>query len=237
MIHALDDEVVARLAADARERGRPRDTTRLRRALAQLSLYLFLIHGEQRDGIFHHGPYPLEDGSVLVLKEFTDLQNRFMPWMTEDRRLPVSRIVVPMILPAGVDCRFDMYGTLYTEPEDYFDSIEGFEILAGDDLHSIEEEELEEVSALSQPIQREVFKVMARWDERYKLEHTASQYANVNSSLLELAGCTDDEIRSVLVEPFEAEAGRAYTLTAAHGGKVWERVASGTRPLFPEVRA
>jgi hypothetical protein len=234
-IRALDDDAVDGLAARARERGRPQDTTRVRRAAAQLSLYLFLIHGEQRDGIFHHGPYALDDGSVLVVREFTDLANRFMPWMTEERRLPVSRVVMPMILD-HVDCQFDMYGTLYTDPEDYFDRITGFEILADDQLEPIAEEQLEELSAESQLIQREVFRGMARWDERYKLLHAASQYANVNHPFLELAGCTDDEIFALLIRPFEAEAEGAYDLVARHGGKVWERVASGQRPLFPELR-
>ena len=235
-IRALDDDDVARFAAAARKRGRPQDTRRLRRAVAQLSLYLFLIHGEQRDGIFHHGPYDLDDGSVLVLKEFTDLRNRFMPWMTEERRLPVSRVVVPMIL-YGVDCRFDMYGTLYTDPDDYFDRISGFDILAGDELEPISEEQLDEVAAQSQRIQREVFRAMAKWDDRYKLLHAASQYANVCHPFLELAGCDDDGIVAVLMRPFEAEAERAYDLVQQHEGKVWVRVANGERPLFPEVLA
>ena len=36
-----------------------------RRVLATLDGYSFLAHGEQRDGIFGHGPYPGPDGTVL----------------------------------------------------------------------------------------------------------------------------------------------------------------------------
>jgi hypothetical protein len=236
VLRCLDEAEVERIAAAARERGAPEDPMRMRRALAQIELYIFLAHGEQRDGNFHHGPYPLPDGTILVVKELTDLRNRFMPWITEERRLPTSRIVLPMIF-RDVEAQFDMFGTLYTEPKDAFDRIVGFEILAGEDLEPISEELLERIAGVSQEVQRDLFREMAGWDERYRLFHAAFQYANVLYPYLELAGCDDAEIDRLLVAPFVEAAERNFALVHEHGGKVWTRIASGEQPLYAPVRA
>jgi hypothetical protein len=236
VIRCLDDSDVARLSEAALARGPVEDAAVVRRALAQMELYCFLVHGEQRDGIFNHGPYPLENGSQLVLKELTDLQNPFMPWVTEDRRLSTSRVVVPIVLK-DIECWFDMYGTLYTEPEDWFPFVTGMEILAGDELEPISMSDLDGIGREAHEVQKSVFREMAGWDERYKLLHAATQYANVNYPMLELAGAGHDEIRSILIDPFQ-QAGEQYVEKSREdSARLWEYVASGRAPLFPEVNA
>jgi hypothetical protein len=235
-IRCLDDDVIERVASAAIARGPANDVATVRRAIAQIELYCYLIHGEQRDGTFNHGPYELQDGSLLVLKELTDLQNQFMPWVTPERRLPVSRVVVPIVL-RDVEAWFDMYGTLYTEPEDYFPHMIGMDILVGDDLKSTSEAQLGEIGQRAHEVQRDVFREMARWDDNYKLVHAATQYANVNHPLLELAGFSDDEIRRILIEPFERVSGDYVERARTNSATIWGYVASGREPLFPEVNA
>lgn len=235
VIRCLDPEDVSKLAEQALAVGKPSEASELRRAIAQLELYLFLIHGEQRDGIFNHGPYPLEDGRVLVVKELTDLQNPFMSWVEEEHRLSTPRLVIPIVLQ-DVTCRFDMFGTLYTQPEDYFPSIEGLTILSGEALESIGEKELIGIGQEAHAVQRTMFTVMAGWDERFKLLHAATQYANVNYPLLSLAGCSDEEIRKLLIEPFEASGEERYEQVVNSPPPVWEYFASGKDPLFVEVQ-
>lgn len=236
VIRCLDEADVARLSEAALARGPVEDAAVVRKALAQMELYCFLVHGEQRDGIFNHGPYPLEDGSQMVLKELTDLQNPFMPWVTPERRLSTSLVVVPIVL-RGIEAWFDMYGTLYTEPEDYFPYVTGIEILAGPELEPITMAELDGIGRQAHEVQKAVFREMAAWDERYKLLHAATQYANVNYPLLELAGATHDEIRAVLIEPFEQAGDKYVEKSREDSGRLWEYVASGRAPLFPEVKA
>ena len=72
----LDDDAIADLV----RRSQPADEERhrlIRRMSATLELYEFILHGEQRDGIFGHGPYDLGDGRVLFVKEFNDLRNDY----------------------------------------------------------------------------------------------------------------------------------------------------------------
>jgi hypothetical protein len=236
VIRCLDDDVVADVSQSALAHGPVQDPAAVRRAIAQIELYCFLIHGEQRDGIFNHGPYPLEDGSLLVVKELTDLQNTFMPWVTPDRRLAVSRVVIPIVLK-DVEAWFDMFGTLYTEPEDYYPHISGYEILVGDDLRPADEAELTEIGQQAHAVQRDLFGEMARWDDHQKLAHAATQYANVNHALLELAGCSHDEIRRILIDPFDAVGGQYLDRARSRSEATWGYVASGREPLYPEVNA
>ena len=50
-----------------------------RRMAATLELDNFVLHGEQRDGVFGHGPYPGEGGRTIVVREFNDLRNDYLP--------------------------------------------------------------------------------------------------------------------------------------------------------------
>jgi hypothetical protein len=58
---------------------------RVRRSMAVAELYTFILNGEARVGVFHHGPYPLEGGDVLVVKELVGLRDDFLLWELEER--------------------------------------------------------------------------------------------------------------------------------------------------------
>jgi hypothetical protein len=227
----LDDAIVTDLAQRCRERGAPEDLTGVRRVLGQLGTYIFLSHAEQRDGIFAHGPYPLEDGSVLLVKEYTDLQNHYLPWMTQDRWLPSPRIVIPMIV-RDVEATFDQFGTLYSDQDDLLGRAEGFEILAGTDLLSLDETEFKAIGQATIPIQKSLFREMMGYDEDQKTLVGPPTYGNAFSGLLEVAGYDHNAIRDQLIEPW-IEIGSRYIGRAS---RVWEYVGSGREPLFPKVK-
>jgi len=231
----LDEATVQDVARRARSNGRPKDIAALRRASAQLEAFIFALNAEARDGIFNHGPYPLGDGTVLVVKELTNLQARFLPWITKERWLPVSKVVVAMVME-GVECRFDMFGGLYTAPHEYLENVVGLEILGGDALTPMTEGDLSAIAKKSQDIKRDLFREFVGWDERQKVHHAAPQYANDFAQLMEIAGYSDPDIRRLLIEPAEAAA-RQYLdrFMAGQRPAVWEHLGSGRNPIFPEL--
>ncbi|MGH2938817.1 MAG: hypothetical protein ACRDPE_11945 [Solirubrobacterales bacterium] len=69
-----------------------------------------LLHGEQRDGIFGHGPYDLGDGTVLYCREFNDLRNDDLPWAATEVRNWVGNVVVAYVA-RDVEVICDMFGS------------------------------------------------------------------------------------------------------------------------------
>ncbi|MFT4128109.1 MAG: hypothetical protein QM662_18005 [Gordonia sp. (in: high G+C Gram-positive bacteria)] len=209
----LPDDQVATVAQVARSDGAvAADNTiagggavdMLRRSIAELDMFEFVTHAEARDGIHQHGPYDIGDGRTILFKEFTDLQGKYMPDKTEDLLLPVSRVVVALVL-RNVMVRFDIFA-IFAEPENVFDHLDGVAIYVDDDLHQISVPELAEITASAVTAQRTYFLKMANWDDRTKVTHCASQYANDFHALLLLAGYSDDEIVELWVDPFEKNA-------------------------------
>ncbi|ANQ75660.1 MULTISPECIES: hypothetical protein [Rhodococcus] len=231
----LSEDTVRDLAAAAAARGPITDPGTLRRAVAELDMYEFVTHAEARDGIHHHGPYPLGDGRVMLVKEFTDLQGQYMPSKTDEHRLDVSRIVIALVL-RDVDIRFDIFA-IFAEPENYLDRAEAVQILAGDDLEPITIDQLGVIAASSVHAQRKYFLAMAGWDERTKVTHAASQYANDFHALMLLAGYTQDEISDLFVTPFEKNAEEFFDRsTGPERMQIFEHVLGDSEPISPNFQ-
>ena len=95
----------------------PPTLQRLRRMAATLELYAFILHGEQRDGLFAHGPYDAGDQEVLIFREFTDLQNTYLPWAWTRARNRYPNLALVLAL-REVTVRFDLFGGVHIEPTD-----------------------------------------------------------------------------------------------------------------------
>jgi hypothetical protein len=138
----LDAEWAGRCAALL---GPTDDLARVRRALASISLYVFLMHGEQRDGNFDHGPYQLEDGARMLIHEINDLDNDYLPWVDSERPLPLSNICIAYAL-REVEMRFSIFAGCVTDPAEFVDRVERFAVFTaeGDELRMAEAEDLVE---------------------------------------------------------------------------------------------
>lgn len=230
----LTPEDVERYAALAMDRGAMQDIAAARRAIAQTEAFIFMLHADARDGINHHGPYALGDDRILLVKEHTDLQNLYLPW-GPDHWADVSRVVIVMVLQ-DVDCRVDFVGGLHISPQDYLDRCVGFDVLVGDDLHSVPEAEWHSIAEHLRPLNRSLLKYYMGWDERHKVDHGAVQYGNVLRGWMETAGFTPDETRRIVIAPMIA-AGEEYSdrLVRKEYPPIWDFV-SGEYPPVPPIR-
>jgi len=156
------------------------DHTRLRRLAATLELYIFMLHGEQRDGLFAHGPYDVDGGDQIVMLEFTDLQNDFLPWAGTEAQNPYSNLALVRRI-SGVTVHFDMFGGIQWDAPDIAPHVlaEGLFTRTGNDtIVPVSLDEVEHIASCAAAAQNELFLKAAEWSPRYKAEYGVQLFAN-----------------------------------------------------------
>ena len=194
----LDEALVGELD----ERARPAsedDRTAIRRMAATLELLNFVLHGEQRDGIFGHGPYDLGGGAVLMCKEFNDLRNDYMPWAETRTRVPLPNVAVIQVA-RDVEVSCDMFGSMTVHPHEIDDRLERVVVLTneGDSLRELGIDEVTGVQEAAADAQEELFLKAVEWDDRYKIEYGAPMFANHLKPFLDAAGLGDDAAQRLM---------------------------------------
>jgi len=228
----LGDAEVAALAAALRPAGHER-YERVQRVVATLELFSLMLHGEQRDGIFAHGPYALEDGSTLILKEFTDLRNDYLPWAAPAARNPHDVVVVAYAAP-DIRVRCDMYASMVVEPHDLGDRLAGLAVLTrdGDALEPLPDDRLAEVQAAAQAAQEEMFFDVAGWEPRYRIAYGGPLFANHLRPFFDLAGVGGD-VGARILAACEATADElAGELLEAPVAEIWQHMAATEDDLY-----
>jgi hypothetical protein len=153
---------------------------RLRRLAATLELYGFMLHGEQRDGLFAHGPYDVGNDNQVVMLEFTDLQNDFLPWADTAVKNPYPNLVLVRRI-SGVQVHFDMFGGIRWDAPDLAPHVlaEGlFTRTVDDTVVPVSMDEIEHIESCAAAAQTELFLKAAEWSPRYKAEYGVQLFAN-----------------------------------------------------------
>jgi len=149
---------------------------RLRRMAATLELYAFILHGEQRDGLFTHGPYDVGGGLVRRTKGLGARFDLFggMLWDAPD-------------LAASVEAE-----GLFTRADD-------------GSIVAVAMDELERIESCATAAQNELFLKAAEWSPRYKAEYGVHLFANHLYPFFELLPSGEEWGERIRTE-FEASA-------------------------------
>jgi hypothetical protein len=153
---------------------------RLRRLAATLELYVFILHGEQRDGLFAHGPYDVGADSQLVVHEFTDLQNDYLPWAKTEARNPWPHLAL-VRRTKGLRARFDLFGGVLWGAPDLAPCVEAeglFTRNADGSISPVDLDEVGRIESCATAAQNELFLKAAEWSPRYKAEYGVHLFAN-----------------------------------------------------------
>jgi hypothetical protein len=216
-VRILPEPAVSGLAQQLRD---PGDDERraIRRATALIELYTFILNGEARVGVFHHGPYALPGGDVLVVKELVGLRQDFLPWKLN--RSPEVDAVARVMRLHDVALTIDAFGSLATDPLEYESSVVAEYLLAreGNSLRPLGTEELQSIADAAADAQGWMYEQASRWDPTYQVAYGADLYAALAYPLGLLAGI---DLREELRTRFHATADR-----------VAEALRSGAEPLL-----
>ncbi len=182
----------------------PLTVKRLRRLAATLELYAFILHGEQRDGLFAHGPYALQERAgtprdlriawgpreVLVIREFTDLQNSYLPWAQTRARNLYPNLALALQL-RDVTAQFDLFGGVRFDPPEYADRVRAVALVTVADngeIRAVPFEEIEEIERRAADAQMELYQRALCWSPRFKIEYGLYLFANHVKAFFDLAG-------------------------------------------------
>jgi len=204
----------------------------IRQTVAKLQMFAFLFHGEQRDGVFGHGPYDV-DGSTVFFREINDLQNDYVPWALDEPRSPVPNVVVVyQTHDVAVSC--DVFGSLVADPHDFGDRLDAVAILTARDseLRRLERDEVDAVQQAAAVGTRTLYGKMARWEEEYKLRYGGPLFANHMKTFFDLQG-VDGSIGARLMDTFETTAQELVgDILQRDTAAVWKHMARGETDCF-----
>jgi hypothetical protein len=155
------------------------DVAAIARSAGAIGLYSVLLHGEHRDGIFDHGPYPGPGDTRLLVREINDLCNDYLPWSSQALRLSVSGIAI-VYAYRDAELSFDLFGGVATEPADLTSQVESVAILArtAAGVAVLSPEALTELSAQARIASRTLFADVAAWEPAARILYGADLYAN-----------------------------------------------------------
>lgn len=162
---------------------------RIRRMLATLELYTFILHGEARVGVFHHGPYSLENGDSMVIRELIGLREDFYPWARLPTR-PRYDHLAWVIRLRDVQAKIVLFGSLATQPADFSSRIVAEEVFVVENggYRPLPDEEVTALTATAGDAQLELYRRVIDWDDRYRIAYGADLYACLLKSFADQQG-------------------------------------------------
>ena len=205
-----------------------------RRMNATLELFTFILHGEARVGVFHHGPYPMENGDTLIIKELVGLREDFYPWVRLENRLPYGHLAYAMRL-RNVEPKIVLFGTLTTEPGDYAPHIVAEQTFVVDngDYHPLPAADIPRLTDIAGDAQLELYRRVTDWDDRFRIEYGADLYAYLLKSFADQLGFGEvfgQRIRECFAESIERHLDDLYS--GNEPPLVLQHIATTSGPVF-----
>ena len=205
--------------------------------LAAATNYSWLTEAESRQGTYNHGLYEVDSGRILV-REFVNLAATRYPWIDQGPDgLPGAPLSVVLMLQ-DVDGDFDVYGVPRLEPQNYVDRITGAAVKVDQEWVDAPGPWIEELSGRIRSAHLALFRTIAGWTPHKRFVAGASSYLAMYAPVIEIAGGTEDDIQTLLLEPLgQAVADRLPAhLERQSPAELWGWVAGrGTETIFAPV--
>ena len=189
------DDVLAALRAGVTDVTDPDERQRITRFNATLVNHLFLLWFDTRSGIADTGPYPLPDGRVLLVREFTKLAESDFWWSGVAADIPYRTLTTALVLD-GVDIQATDFGSVNTTPEDYLDHLVGFGLFTTDTpdgtLTPVSLDAIDDLVAVVRRVQAQHYRAIAAMSRDDMIRCGAYVYFSFLRPFAEIAGVADE---------------------------------------------
>ena len=196
-VDVLSPEMVAHLAAGAtRVDDERRD--RIRRANATIINHLFLLYFDTRVGHADTGPYRLEDGRTMIVRDFYRLGESDFSWSGVAAGVPHRNLTAALVLDPQVEVSITDYGTTISSPEDYLEHLNGFGLYTTDGVAPgglpvpLSDQDLEATAAAAKVAQRQHYRDIVAMDRDERIACGAYVYFTFLRPFAEIAGVADE---------------------------------------------
>jgi hypothetical protein len=155
---------------------------------ATLSSYMFLLYFDTRSGMVDTGPYPLDDGSVLLVRDFSKMGPSDFWWASE-LEVPYQNLTAAFVL-RDVDVDVNDWGTSVTRPENYLDHVERFALFTTDDgaLDPVPLDRVDEIRSATRVAQQKLYRDIAAMSHKERIDAGAYVYFSFLKPFADVAG-------------------------------------------------
>ena len=196
-LDVFDEDTVSALVAEATtvDDGR-RD--RIRRANATIINHLFLLYFDTRVGHGDTGPYRLDDGRTVIIRDYFRLAESDLAWSSVAAAVPHGSLTAVLVLDPGVEVRITDFGTTVSTPEDYLDHLSGFALFTSDGVEPgqplvpVSDDEMDTVASAARAAQRRHYRDIVAMDRDQRIACGAYVYLTFLRPFAELAGVADE---------------------------------------------
>jgi hypothetical protein len=196
-IEVLSPDMVTHLAAGARAVDDER-RDRIRRANATIINHLFLLYFDTRVGHADTGPYRLEDGRTMIVRDFYRLGESDFSWSGVAAGVPFRNLTAALVLDPEVEVSITDYGTTISSPEDYLEHLSGFGLYTTDGVAPgglpvpLSDQDLEATAAAAKVAQRQHYRDIVAMDRDERIACGAYVYFTFLRPFAEIAGVADE---------------------------------------------
>jgi hypothetical protein len=188
-----DEDVVEQLSEGVGATAGEERRAQVLRLNATLTSFLFLLYFDTRAGYQDTGPYELDEGRVLLVRDFNEFGVSHFPWSKEVcADLPYSNLTAAFVLD-GVHLTCNDWGTSVTQPADYFPHVLGFGLFdsTGGELVPVPFEELDDLTAAVKQAQKRLYRLIAGMSRKEKIDAGAYVYFTFLHPFARVAGVAD----------------------------------------------
>lgn len=179
----LEDSWIERFAADRLDLAEPDVRSTFQRFNGAAELMGFLLHFDNRLGVSDHGPYPLDDGGFVIVRDIF-LNEPAWPWNDGDSGLPWS-VTVAMFFGAGTELEVEMMdiSTVFTTPANYLPLVTGVAVYQRDawdspveSVHPLSVDDMARLRTRCEAASADLYARIAAMSQREKIEAGALTY-------------------------------------------------------------
>ena len=169
---------------------------RVRSFNATLVAYLFLLYFDTRVGHGDTGPYVLDDGRVLLVRDFYEMAESDFWWSDVARDVPYRNLTAALVLDGVTIDRITDFGTSYTTPEDFLEHLTGFALYTTDGMEAgglrpVPLDEMEPIVAAVRAAQRAHYRNITAMTRDEKIRCGAYVYFSFLRPFAQEAGVVD----------------------------------------------